>query len=211
MHISTRAGCYSTTEDALADVAAFLIWLKRMCAKNNYACVCYAGVSEYDDEKGSILCGKRGKKEFIPKGKRRPQKIDPHIHIVLLANPAETLAKKSLAFFAKRGKSGWHKDCESYLEDCMPYAMRQSIKYRTTSYNVDQFDEWTLDRFLKITELENKRMYGCSPIFKGISDSYFNEDFEIDLFTLWGLRTQGKPASLPTIKAVSVRSCRSTM
>lgn len=210
-HISISAGQYPSVDAALADVAAYLVWLKRTCTKHGYACICYAGVSEHHHDDGSIICGKRGKKKFIFSESQQSE-IDPHIHILLYANPAETLSKKTLAYFKRRGKpKGYHQCCDDYLEVELPYIMKQSIKCRTTACNIDQFDDWDLERFLKIAELKNKQLHGCVPVFKNLSDAYFKEDFEIDLFTLWGLRLQGKPASLPTIKAVSVRPCRSTM
>lgn len=174
-HIST--GHYQTTKDAIDDANAFRAWLQRICAKKEHNCLCYIGVSEIDHQTGKISCGKRGKKECLSTPGMKTKKVSPHIHIILLANPAETLSKMILKYFSRKGISGYHKCCDDYLANAIPYVMEQSSLYRTVACDVAQLPSDMVDQFYRLAEITNTSMNGYAAVFGELSAQYYGCDF----------------------------------
>lgn len=173
-HIST--GHYQTTRDAIDDANAFRAWLQRTCAKKEHNCLCYIGVSEIDHQTGKISCGKRGKKECLNTPGMKTKKVSPHIHIILLANPAETLSKMILKYFSRKGISGYHKCCDDYLANAIPYVMEQSSLCRTVACDVAQLPSDMVDQFYRLAESTNKSMNGSTAVFGELSAHYYGCD-----------------------------------
>jgi len=183
-HISISAGQYPSVAAALADVEAFRMHLKRKCKNNGYSCICYAGVSENDHDAGQIRCGKQGKKVFIAYENADEITIDPHIHIILLANPGETVAKLTRAYFARKGIEAYHYRCDDYSMSAIVYAMRQSKKCRTIACNADQLPHLMVSHFCTIAEAANEILNGCTPVFKNLSEPFFRNIPATDPFKL---------------------------
>lgn len=173
-HISISSKYYQSTKDAINDANALKVWLQRNCAKKAYNCLCYIGVSEINHQTGKISCGKRGKKEISAYAGMKCRQVNPHIHIILLSNPAETLSKSILEYFTRKGISGYHKCCDEYIVNAVPYVMEQSSACRTVAYGSDQLPSDMVAKFYELIEATNKAMNGRNAIFDGLSDSYFN-------------------------------------
>lgn len=176
-HISISTGQYQTIKDAIDDANALKVWLQRNCTKKAHNCLCYIGVSEFHHETGKISCGKRGKKEFLNTPGMKAKKVSPHIHIILLSNPAETLSKMILKYFSRKGISGYHKCCDDYLANAIPYVMEQSSLCRTVACDVAQLPSDMVDQFYKLAEATNKSMNGSTAVFGELSAHYYGCDF----------------------------------
>lgn len=176
-HISISTGQYQTIKDAINDANALKAWLQRNCAKKAHNCLCYIGVSEFHQETGKISCGKRGKKEFSNTPGMKAKKVSPHIHIILLSNPAETLSKMILKYFSRKGISGYHKCCDNYLTKAIPYVMEQSSLCRTVACDVAQLPSDMVDQFYSLAESTNKSMNGSTAVFGELSAHYYGCDY----------------------------------
>ena len=176
-HISISTGQYQTIKDAIDDANALKVWLQRNCTKKAHNCICYIGVSEFHHGTGKISCGKRGKKEFFKTPGMKAKKVSPHIHIILLSNPAETLSKMILEYFMRKGISGYHKCCDKYLTKAIPYVMEQSSICRTVACDVAQLPSDMVDKFYRLAEATNKSMNGSTAVFGELSAHYYGCDF----------------------------------
>lgn len=183
-HVCISAGQYPSVDAAIADVEAYRMHLQRKCKNNGYSCICYAGVSENDPDTGQVQCGKQGKKGFITCQDADRITIDPHIHIVLLANPGETIAKLTCAYFAKKGIKSRHYPCDSYSLRAIVYAIRQSKKCRTIACDADQLPHLMVSYFCMIAETTNEILNGCNPVFKNLSEPFFRNIPATDPFKL---------------------------
>ena len=176
-HTSTSSVYMQTFNDIvkLADTTKRKI--ERKCKKENYACLAIIGASENDKEYGSVQVGYRGLKKFIPKDNTSVKNPNPHIHMLSLSNPGESLARLITSFFTKKcnGEAGKHKKCNHYIGNMVKYLMMQSSKIRTVMYNVDQLPKEDVDRFCMLVEIENVKAGGVKPIFQGLSDKFFYE------------------------------------
>ena len=185
-HISISTGQYQTMKDAIDDANALKAWLQRNCVKKAHNCLCYIGVSEHHHETGKISCGKQGKKEFLNTPGMKAKKVSPHIHIILLSNPAETLSKMILKYFSRKGISGYHKCCDDYLATAIPYVMQQSSLCRTVACDVAQLPSDLVDQFYRLAETTNTSMNGCAAVFGELSAQYYGcdcsaEDEDLDI------------------------------
>ncbi|MBR0088608.1 MAG: hypothetical protein IJP94_02075 [Clostridia bacterium] len=142
IHVS--AGVFPTLDAARKEADCIKAWLVRRCPKKGYTCKAIIGVSENNPHTGEVTtcakAGKRGrpKKEFVrTNGVMQPTKTDPHIHIIIYAEPAETVAKEvATRLNAKYGRGkriAWVKNCGGYTEAATRYILRQSIKIRTVN------------------------------------------------------------------------------
>lgn len=140
-HIS--AGTYKSFDGALKEANAIKIWLQRLCVQKDYACKAIIGVSQNNPSVGAITAEKkigRGRPSSIFKRTSlmmKPSTTEPHIHIILFANPASMITsllarhlnnkhKRKVCFFA---------DCCDYTEEAVSYVMRQSLKLRSVEYD----------------------------------------------------------------------------
>lgn len=173
--ISTSAGIYRNYDEALKEANALKMSLYRECKRNNYSCISFIGVSENDSDEGMIQVGVRGAKQFTSFLGKKSEK-SPHLHIIVLATPGETLSKYIRDYLNRNQKSNccWSKCCDEYLDNVVPYVMRQCRKYRVASCNLDNLPQEQLAKLCQTTEAVNKSMGGVTPIFKGISDEFFS-------------------------------------
>lgn len=157
IHVS--AGTFPTFEAAVKAANALKIWLKRLQKRKGYTCEAIIGVSENNPHTGEVTSaktGKRGrpKKEFVrTNGTMQPTKTEPHLHIVIHAEPSETVAKEIAAYlnstYGKGKRIAWVKNCGSYIETVTRYIIKQSLKIRTVNCkNGDDFGNSLTDTFL---------------------------------------------------------------
>ena len=66
-----------------------------------------------------------------------PTLVDAHLHIIIFANPAETIATDLRDHLNNKykGKVAWNKDCSSYVNIAVNYLIKQSLKIRTVDYD----------------------------------------------------------------------------
>lgn len=99
MSVNISAGTFKTFEEAVKEANAIKGWLNRLCKRKGYSCRVMIGVSENNPHTGKVTGARTGKpgrpKNIFVRGNgvMRPTTTDPHIHIVLIANPAETVAQ----------------------------------------------------------------------------------------------------------------------
>lgn len=157
IHVS--AGTFPTFEAAVKAANALKIWLKRLLKRKGYTCEAIIGVSENNPHTGevtSVKTGKRGrpKKAFVrTNGTMQPTMTEPHLHIVIHGEPAETIAKEIAAYFnhtyGKGKRIAWVKNCGGYVETVTRYILKQSLKIRTVNCeNGDDFGAFLTDTFL---------------------------------------------------------------
>ena len=149
MSVNIAAGTFKTFEEAVKSANAIKIWLTRLCERKGYSCKAIIGASENNPHTGKVVrvktgkCG-RPKNTFVrDSGIMRPTMTDPHIHIVLIANPAETVAQALVKHLnTKYGKRvTWAKECRTkeHFENAISYLKRQSLKIRYAEINTSPF------------------------------------------------------------------------
>lgn len=162
------------------------IKLERYCKKINGSCIAFIGISVNDKEYGEVMVGYRGFKEFITRIHSNEQFVNPHLHIYILANPGETIAKEICRYLTKNcdGHQSWHKNANEYKVKCVRYSIIQSLHFRTVTCNTEQLPEEDVDCLCKLSEVYNVRQGGLKPVFQGLSDKHYNEFKDRnDLFT----------------------------
>lgn len=142
LSVNVAAGTFTSYEDAVKEANAIKIWLQRLCSKKGYSCKAIIGVSRNNPAVGSITTKKRGRGRplttFVRKSKlMKPADVDAHIHIVLLGNPASTIADELAKRLNKkyRKRVAWVKDCSDYVRNAVSYVVKQSLKVRTLDYD----------------------------------------------------------------------------
>lgn len=142
LSVNIAAGTFASYEEAVKEANAIKIWLQRLCSKKGYSCKAIIGVSRNNPAVGSITTKKRGRGRplttFVRKSKlMKPADVDAHIHIVLLGNPASTIADELAKRLNKkyRKRVAWVKDCSGYVRNAVSYVVKQSLKVRTLDYD----------------------------------------------------------------------------
>ena len=138
LSFNISAGAFINFEEAVREANAIKIYITRLCIKKGYSCKAIIGVSKHNPKVGAITAVKKG-------GKGRPKIIfqrtsnilipvttDPHIHIVLYANPADMIACELRKHLNTKYKSKvcWHNDCSEYVDEAVSYVLKQSLKLR---------------------------------------------------------------------------------
>lgn len=169
--IDVSSKIYSSFEEALKGADSLKDFVKRTCLKNDYSCVGFIGVSEYDTKFGNIVVDKFGKRifqpSFLPNGSI---KVNPHLHICLLANPASTLKDTIYKYFKKKYKQKvtWENEIDEYYENKIRYILDQSEKLRTININSDVLNP-ELDSFVNFIENKYNEKGNLKPLFPKIS------------------------------------------
>lgn len=164
--------------------------LLKECADKNYSAICYTGVSECDSDLGEVKVGFRGRKEYVPTSiypfaKKYKEFIEediinePHLHILLFANPGETLKEFTRDYFKDRGYDFWK--VENFNNDVysmLRYIMKQSKKSIRGYANIDGLPQAALDEFARYAEIIGRSMNENRPIFRGLpmSEAYHRAD-----------------------------------
>lgn len=145
LHLSTSSGLYKTIADATKAANAAAIWLERYCNSNGYSVCAIIGISQHSCRNGIVHA------EKSTKGRGRPQKVFsgseatlPHLHIILLANPCETIRKDFLAYLNRKAERSGHANRDNVniktvydTRGILEYVLRQSIAIRTVEINLN--------------------------------------------------------------------------
>ncbi|MBE6806690.1 MAG: hypothetical protein E7527_01565 [Ruminococcaceae bacterium] len=173
-HTSSNSTYWRTFDECIKFATRIRAKVWRLCEKKDYSCLGIMGISENDKDQGSVQVGYRGYKRFVGNSKQ-VYKTNPHIHMVTLANPGESISRQITSWFTHNsgGKNAFHNNCNHYLPTAVHYLMAQSKKFRTVMYNVDKLPKEDVYTFCWLVEKENVQMGGVKPIFKGLSDEIF--------------------------------------
>lgn len=163
--IDVSSKIYSTFEEALKSGNALKNFINRVCLENDYSCVGFIGVSQYDPDLCDIVINKFGKREVTPKLPNYPCKVPPHLHILLLANPASTLKDTICKYFRKKynHKVTWEKEID-YYENKIDYILKQSEKLRTVNITSDVLNPEIYD-FIDYLESKYNEKGNLKPLF----------------------------------------------
>ncbi len=153
MMITTASGIYKTTQEAIKEANAIKIWLVRLCKSKGYSCQAIIGVSENNPKSGSMALIKSGKRGRPRKVFKRTNyyipnhKTQPHIHIVLYGNPADTLCSLLSQKLKNKYLKNilWCNDCCDYIEEAVCYVLKQSKIIRKA--DVDEKGILTADEY----------------------------------------------------------------
>lgn len=137
------SGIFKSFEEAVKEANAIKIWLGRLCEKKGYSCKAIIGISKHNPRAGSITTHKSGCKGRPTTVFKRtstillPTTTEPHIHIVLFANPCDMIS----ALLSKHLNSKYkHKvcrfnNCSHYVNEAVLYVIKQSLKIRKLEYD----------------------------------------------------------------------------
>ena len=171
IHITTSSGMYENFGAALKDANALKIKLKRLCGAKSYACLAIIGVSQHCGKIGSVQPKK------LQTGRGRPHKVftgsettAPHLHIILLGCPCDTLRKEIQAFFngkaTMRGRAyqgNVNITSVSNTKCLVAYVLRQSSAIRTVEVNpessINSTNDFGLSRTLEEVESAHKIIF----------------------------------------------------
>ena len=128
--IGTNSGTFDSFEQALKAADSLKNALVRKCKAMDYHCIALIGVSRHTNDHGVIKPNKFGKCEYEPyipnlfpdSECERP----PHLHILLIANPASTLKNFIVDYFQKnhspcKTKVTWEKKADTYGNEAVRY------------------------------------------------------------------------------------------
>ena len=167
--IDVSSKIYSSFEEALKGADSLKDFVKRTCLKNDYSCVGFIGVSEYDTKFGNIVVDKFGKRIFQPYLPNYSIKVNPHLHICLLANPASTLKDTICKYFTKKYKHKvtWENEIDEYYQTKIDYVLNQSEKIRTVNITSEILNPEIFD-FVNYVENKHYEMGNFKPLFPEI-------------------------------------------
>lgn len=144
--IDISSKVFSSYDEALKEANALKIYITRMIDKENekgnpYSAFVLIGVSENNSHLGKMALLKnkmrgRPKKVFISTALDKG-KTNPHLHIMVYANPADMIANKITEHLKKKYKQHicYKKYCDSYGRTAIAYIFQQSKAVRTIKRN----------------------------------------------------------------------------
>ncbi len=168
--IDVSSGTYSSFEEALKSADSLKDFIKRTCLKNNYSCIGIIGVSQYDKDLCSVVINKFGKREVQPVLPNYSCKVPPHLHIILLANPASTMKHTIYKYFEKKYKRKvtWENEIDDYYKTKIDYILRQSEKLRSVNIISDVLNPEVYD-FIDYLENKYSEKGNLKPLFPEIN------------------------------------------
>lgn len=166
--IDVSSKIYSSFEEALKGADSLKDFVKRTCLKNNYSCIGIIGVSQYD-KLCSVVINKFGKREVKPIFPNYSCKVPPHLHIILLANPASTMKHTIYKYFEKKYKHKvtWENEIDEYYQTKIDYVLNQSEKIRTVNITSEILNPEIFD-FVNYVENKHYEMGNFKPLFPEI-------------------------------------------
>lgn len=177
---------HKTIEEAEKEANAIYVFVQRMMKKGNWSCKMFIGISENkagDCTLETIKTGKKGRpiKLVVPKNKAKGMTItEPHLHIILYGNPAETLTRLIVANINKRYKR--KNQCTDVIARKYPvkgergryisYTFNQSPKIRYFAYDplelLTDFEFWQEYLHFKSRHPEFIYFYKNCPYREGV-------------------------------------------
>ena len=143
IEVNISSGILPTFEAARKEADAIKIWLIRFCKKKGYSVKAAIGASMNNPHTGHITTkktGRRGRPATVfvrTREHMRPTETEPHIHMIIYANPASTVVEELMQRINKKfHKAACRKYyCEDYLEEAVNYLFKQSKKVRMVDYD----------------------------------------------------------------------------
>lgn len=141
--ITTSSGTFATFDEAVKAANAIKIWLTRLCERKGYSCKATIGISENNPKTGKVTgkrTGKRGRPQNVfvyDRPNMLHKRVNPHIHVVMVANPAETIAQTLVKYLIDKygEKAARYEDCSEFFDTAMAYLKKQSLKTRYAESN----------------------------------------------------------------------------
>jgi hypothetical protein len=93
---------FTTLKEAITFANRLKKHLITYCHEEKAFLACYIGISQHPSHEGMIVHGFRGKKVFRPYGTITTV-IPPHLHIVYLGNPGETIGQHINEYCTQKG------------------------------------------------------------------------------------------------------------
>ena len=180
-HKSLSSTLNMSLDEMISLANSLKISTQRFIQKKDYSCLILISVSYIDKKFAKIKVGFRGKKSIV---KNRGHKnddptVNPHLHIVVFANPGETISKHIEKYIEKKLKGNYIWSTHAYQENgwknYVKYDMQQAIKERTISNRVEVLPQELVENFLNHCEFNNFLRNGNTPVFKDISNEYFEK------------------------------------
>lgn len=176
---------FKTYDGALLSADAIKSALKYICKKKTGSCIAYIGVSEYPSDAKPHTTS-IGKVEFFNANGKKARKIEPHIHMTLVANPCETIVqdleayckKNHFAIEEKKDKedkkeeskskelTSVSKNCEEYLKERLEYVINQTTNFRMANIGDREVLEPYATQFCHFVEEISKEKGYKKSIFK---------------------------------------------
>ena len=113
---------------------------------------------------------KYGKREFISLFENKFAKTLPHLHIILLANPGETVSQLIRNYFKEynpiiKKSPVYAKRCDDYIEKRVEYVVEQCVKFKTVVVgNMDNLEPYA-KQVLGLIEREDSKIGDFKPVF----------------------------------------------
>lgn len=109
---------YRTINDAEKEAEAIRAFTARITKKNNWACKALIATSEHNLDYCIPVIEKNGRKgrpikKFLPKLRNKSFRVQPHLHILAFANPAQTLTSQIVENINKRHRRRYA-DCRKH-------------------------------------------------------------------------------------------------
>ena len=133
--INISSKIIKTLDEAIKKADALKKYLEYQLEKGGYDCLLYMCVSENDINYGTTTTGFRGKRVFEEYGLGR-RIVPPHIHMIMVGNPGETIVKLIRKYFEKYksiiqvDEIVWVDDCEDRIDDKVKYMIKQETTFR---------------------------------------------------------------------------------
>lgn len=144
LFIGTESGLFNSFDEAVKAADALKDFLTRTCNENDYHCVGIIGVSYHDCRFGEMKANKFGKREFEPYVPGYTMDVPPHLHILLVANPASRLRNIIYEYFHKKFKRKvtYEDRADANCVGAVSYVLTQSKNVRTIDLFSEELNPW---------------------------------------------------------------------
>ena len=175
MAFDINSKVFNNYEETLHKANAIKRHIEYQCSKKGYSSIVYIGVSVDDSHNGNVTTGFRGKRLFNYVDNIQKSDTPPHIHMIVLSNPGETLTKELKKYFYKyqykcENEVVWCKSCADYIEKRVDYVVNQSIKFRTVTVGDVKILEPLATEFCRAIEKCNLKMGNPKLVFPQLEE-----------------------------------------
>ena len=151
--IDINSGTYLNYDEAVNAANALKDFLMKTCKKYDYHCIGIIGVSRYDSHFGKMSTSKYGKRVFKADLPNYSGETSPHLHVLLVANPASQLKNIIESYLHKKHgrKVTWSRIADEYYDKKIAYILEQSEKLRTIDLPSEELNPYA-SAFIELTE-----------------------------------------------------------
>jgi hypothetical protein len=146
--VTTHSGLFASRQEATRFADSLKMWLERYAKRHgDYAILAIIAISQNDARHGAVLpqhTSRRGRpsKVFTPNNEENVGMACPHIHIVLVANPCDTIRKDLQRYLNGKfermsGECGGNVNVSNVydIDGLLSYVLSQSVSVRTVEIN----------------------------------------------------------------------------